>query len=457
MTHDRRPRRTGDPRLARPPDGRGADDALRRPRRHRRACPPAPRPAPTRRSSAATAIRRATTGAASAARSRRSSDEIAPLLVGRAPEQRRGRRRAARARRHAGQVAPRRQRDPRRLARDRARRGAGRRPAAVAPPRRRRRDRHPPAADGEHPQRRPARRPPARLPGLPRDPGRRRALRRGAGARSSPCTRRWARCWPSAACSTLKADEGGYGPALPDHRAALRLLDAAVERAGLDAGEEIAYALDVAATHFFDSGERRLPARLRGAHAHRRRADRLRRRSWPATTRSSRSRIRSPRTTGRRGRADRPPRRPPPDRRRRPLHDRPVASSSAASPSAPPTRCSVKMNQIGTISETADVVARAHAAGLETVISARSGETEDAALADLAVGLRGGQIKIGSTTQSERLAKYNRLPADRARPRRRGAPGSVPAARRRSTGASDVEASCDHAGWVRFPRRSRRC
>ena len=67
------------------------------------------------------------------------------------------------------------------------------------------------------------------------------------------------------------------------------------------------------------------------------------------------------------------------------------------------------MNQIGTITETLDVVARAKQAGFRTVISARSGETEDPALADLAVGCDGGQIKVGSVTQSERLAKYNQL------------------------------------------------
>jgi enolase len=55
------------------------------------------------------------------------------------------------------------------------------------------------------------------------------------------------------------------------------------------------------------------------------------------------------------------------------------------------------------------VVVRAKAQGWATVISARSGETEDAALADLAVGWAGGQIKIGCITQSERLAKYNQL------------------------------------------------
>jgi len=69
----------------------------------------------------------------------------------------------------------------------------------------------------------------------------------------------------------------------------------------------------------------------------------------------------------------------------------------------------VKMNQIGTLTETLDVVDRARAAGYRAVISARSGETEDAFLADLAVASGAGQIKVGSITRSERLAKYNRL------------------------------------------------
>ena len=69
----------------------------------------------------------------------------------------------------------------------------------------------------------------------------------------------------------------------------------------------------------------------------------------------------------------------------------------------------VKMNQIGTISETLDVVRTARKSGYATVISARSGETEDSFLADLAVGCGGGQIKVGSVWSSERLCKYNQL------------------------------------------------
>jgi enolase len=69
----------------------------------------------------------------------------------------------------------------------------------------------------------------------------------------------------------------------------------------------------------------------------------------------------------------------------------------------------VKMNQIGTITRTLEVISLARAAGWKTVVSARSGETEDSTMADLCVGASGGQIKIGSVARSERLAKYNRL------------------------------------------------
>jgi enolase len=69
----------------------------------------------------------------------------------------------------------------------------------------------------------------------------------------------------------------------------------------------------------------------------------------------------------------------------------------------------VKLNQIGTLTETLGVVALAQKAGFLPVVSARSGETEDTTIADLAVATGAGQIKIGSLTRSERLAKYNQL------------------------------------------------
>jgi enolase len=69
----------------------------------------------------------------------------------------------------------------------------------------------------------------------------------------------------------------------------------------------------------------------------------------------------------------------------------------------------VKLNQIGTVSETLDAIAMAREAGYATIISHRSGETEDSTIADLAVGTGSGQIKTGSGSRSDRTAKYNQL------------------------------------------------
>ncbi|MBM3285153.1 MAG: phosphopyruvate hydratase, partial [Candidatus Aminicenantes bacterium] len=69
----------------------------------------------------------------------------------------------------------------------------------------------------------------------------------------------------------------------------------------------------------------------------------------------------------------------------------------------------IKLNQIGTLTETVEVVKYAQSQGYSTVISHRSGETEDTFIADLSVALNAGQIKTGSLSRSERVAKYNRL------------------------------------------------
>ena len=69
----------------------------------------------------------------------------------------------------------------------------------------------------------------------------------------------------------------------------------------------------------------------------------------------------------------------------------------------------IKLNQIGTLTETLQTIDLAHKAGYTTVVSHRSGETADATIADLAVATNGGQIKTGSLCRSERLTKYNRL------------------------------------------------
>ncbi len=206
--------------------------------------------------------------------------------------------------------------------------------------------------------------------------------------------------------TTLRADEGGYGPPLDGHRGALRLLDQAVVQADLRLGDDVVYGVDVAATHFFSQGRYALasegrtlsPAEIADYVAELARdhpiasvEDPLAEDDWEAWAGF----------TARLG-----------DRFQVVGDDlfttnierleRGIAERSA-------NAVLVKMNQIGTISETLDVVARAKQAGFRTVISARSGETEDPALADLAVGCDGGQIKVGSVTQSERLAKYNQL------------------------------------------------
>ncbi|MDH3534895.1 MAG: phosphopyruvate hydratase, partial [Gammaproteobacteria bacterium] len=69
----------------------------------------------------------------------------------------------------------------------------------------------------------------------------------------------------------------------------------------------------------------------------------------------------------------------------------------------------IKFNQIGTLSETLDAISMAQAAGYSTVISHRSGETEDVTIADLAVATGAGQIKTGSLSRTDRVAKYNQL------------------------------------------------
>ena len=69
----------------------------------------------------------------------------------------------------------------------------------------------------------------------------------------------------------------------------------------------------------------------------------------------------------------------------------------------------IKLNQIGSVTETVEAIQMCQKAGWSYVVSHRSGETEDAFLADFAVAMGGGQIKTGSACRSERIAKYNRL------------------------------------------------
>ena len=205
----------------------------------------------------------------------------------------------------------------------------------------------------------------------------------------------------------LVADEGGLGPALPDNRSALDVLVAGIERAGLQPGSEVGIAVDVAATQF-GTGEGQYTLAAEGGRVLDAAGlvdelaswcerypivsieDALAEDDWAGWTRATQV-LRGRQLLGDDLFVTNPA------RLERGIEDG-VANAVL-----------VKPNQIGTLSDARAVVRRAHEAGYTTVLSARSGETEDDWLADLAVGWRTGQIKVGSTTRSERTAKWNRL------------------------------------------------
>lgn len=200
------------------------------------------------------------------------------------------------------------------------------------------------------------------------------------------------------------ADEGGWGPALKGNEEALEILTAAIDRAGLTG--RMSLALDIASSHFYEAGAYHLHSEgrvLRREEMIELLADWADRypvvsiedglseddwEGWAALTRRLGARIQLIGddffTTN-------------PARVRRGVME---GAANAVL---------VKMNQIGTLTETFEVLRLAREAGYRAVISARSGETEDSFLADLAVASGAGQIKVGSITRSERLAKYNRL------------------------------------------------
>jgi len=198
--------------------------------------------------------------------------------------------------------------------------------------------------------------------------------------------------------SILKADEGGFGPALDRPEAVLDLLESAVRRAGRTPGSDVALAIDVAASHFFSDGAPVEPAafvdrleNLVDRYPVVSIEDGLAEDDWEAWAQLTRRLGHRVQLLGDDLFTTNPAR-----------LDRGVEAGVA-------NAVLVKMNQIGTVTETLDVIERAHAAGYATVISARSGETEDSFIADFAVATAAGQIKIGSLAQSERLSKYNQL------------------------------------------------
>ena len=224
------------------------------------------------------------------------------------------------------------------------------------------------------------------------------------------------------------ADEGGFGPRLASNGLALDLLLEAIERAGFEPGEQISVAIDVASTHFHREGGYDLRSEgrwlsedemigLLTAWADRAPLlsieDGLAEDAWEGWRKLTAALGDRCRLIGDDFFVTNP------ERLERGIAER--AGNAVL----------VKMNQIGTLTETFQVIDRARQAGFSAVISARSGETEDDFLADLAIASGAGQIKVGSVTRSERLAKYNRLLAIEARAARQGdGPGGFEVSRR---------------------------
>jgi enolase len=206
--------------------------------------------------------------------------------------------------------------------------------------------------------------------------------------------------------STNVGDEGGFAPELDSADAALGFLMRAIERAGYEPGEDVALGLDVAATELYRQGRYHLEGEgkileIDGMVQY---LEDLVARfpivsiedgmaeddfdGWAALTAALGGRVQ---LVGDDVFVTNPAR----------LADgikRGLANSIL-----------VKVNQIGTLSETLETVERAHRAGYTAVMSHRSGDTEDTTIADLAVATNCGQIKTGSLSRSERLAKYNQL------------------------------------------------
>ncbi|MFB6218949.1 MAG: enolase C-terminal domain-like protein, partial [Halobacteriaceae archaeon] len=204
----------------------------------------------------------------------------------------------------------------------------------------------------------------------------------------------------------LVADEGGFAPDLPTPAAAFDLLAGAVRDAGhRPARGDVAFAVDVAATHFHEDGTYRLES-LDGSRSTAGMVDLVAgwAAEWPVV--SVEDPLAEDDWAGWRALSDRLD-------GVQVVGDDLLATSpdriARAADAGAATAVLVKPNQAGTVTRTLDAVEAAREHGLAPVVSARSGETCDATIADLAVALDAGQIKIGSLARSERLAKYNRL------------------------------------------------
>jgi enolase len=206
--------------------------------------------------------------------------------------------------------------------------------------------------------------------------------------------------------NTNVGDEGGFAPSIPSNREALDLLVAAIQAAGYRPGEDVALGIDAAASEFYDHGEYTLEREGRTLSASDLIAlyeewtdaypiisleDPLHEDDWVGWAE----------LTDRLG-----------DRIQLVGDDLFVTNTERLSRGINEevgNSILVKLNQIGTLTETLAAIEMAKRASYSVVISHRSGETEDTTIADLAVATNAGQIKTGAPARSERVAKYNRL------------------------------------------------
>ncbi len=204
--------------------------------------------------------------------------------------------------------------------------------------------------------------------------------------------------------STGLGDEGGFAPNLPSNRAALELIVEAIGKAGFKVGSEIALALDVAANELFKDGNYVVEGQTKST------ADMiayytglvndfpivsiedpLAEDEWSAWQQITAAIGDKVQIVG--------------DDLFVTNTERLIRGISESSASA----LLVKVNQIGSLTETADAVEMAHRAGFKSMMSHRSGETEDTTISDLAVAFNCGQIKSGAPARTDRVAKYNQL------------------------------------------------
>ena len=204
--------------------------------------------------------------------------------------------------------------------------------------------------------------------------------------------------------ATNVGDEGGFAPALTSDEEALELLLLAIEKAGYRPGKEIALALDPAASEFYQDGRYHFGGQTLSSeelvevwagwverYPIVSIEDGLAEDDWSGWQ------VLAERLDGKIQLVGDDLFVTNPERLARGIRER-VANAIL-----------IKLNQIGTVSETLETIRMAHRAGWRTVISHRSGETDDPFIADLAVAVNAGQIKTGSASRGERIAKYNQL------------------------------------------------